>query len=399
MENTEQTIAQYCYYPTMNCSLDCGHCFIEKEIRDTKDQMTVEQFKLITDKYVEHYRRTGMSNVEITIMGGEPTLMPNGFYEEVIPHIRESFAKEGNSENVFITLMSNFMHMGKLKQIGHLFNFVNTSFEPQRFSEERKRIAWEENVVDWITKGNRTVLTFTTTNDVLERGTELFDYFYAQGVRHFQVVSAVPTGGYLKNRMSKDDYEEYLGDRIDTSTTFARYRKVLTLDDDRHHGFEAESEYFIKVAKWLLEKKKTDIKVRIDPIHSMLDNTIQGTEINELACGTGKGFSTRTDGLVVGCTAEMGNSNPVTFGNIFEQSMEEIENSDSRQQVLFANERINSICIKCEFNAQCKGGCHQRARLWDFKAGRECHGMKTFLTFMRDNQEEFTPLREYWYGA
>ncbi|AKO77789.1 hypothetical protein EN12_22055 [Vibrio cholerae] len=80
MMNTNQDIkiAQYYFYPTMNCSLSCDHCFIEEAMRHDKKRMSVEQFKIVVDKYAEHFVKSNIQNAEMTIMGGnQHWLMPN----------------------------------------------------------------------------------------------------------------------------------------------------------------------------------------------------------------------------------------------------------------------------------------------------------------------------------
>ncbi|AKO77788.1 hypothetical protein EN12_22050 [Vibrio cholerae] len=57
--------------------------------------------------------------------------------------------------------MTNFMHLSKLEKIADLFDFIATSYEPNRF-DERKFKVWEQNIKDWVARGKRVVLSFTT---------------------------------------------------------------------------------------------------------------------------------------------------------------------------------------------------------------------------------------------
>ncbi|MBE4779252.1 SPASM domain-containing protein [Vibrio parahaemolyticus] len=389
MMNTNQDIkiAQYYFYPTMNCSLSCDHCFIEEAMRHDKTRMSVEQFKIVVDKYAEHFVNSNIQNAEMTIMGGEPTLVDAEFYQEVIPYIRRKFDFEKTGKYAFITLMTNFMHLSKLEKIADLFDFIATSYEPNRF-DERKFKVWEQNIKDWVARGKRVVLSFTTTPDVMDKGVELFDYFYDIGVRNFQINNAVPGGSYLEHSMSKDDYAVYLSDKNAEHLKFSRKRKRYSISNNMHMGFQAESDYYVLITEWLLNKSKEDGGLRVDPIHGMIADLLHDQELGDIACGSGKGFSTRTDGLVTGCAAEIGNSTPLSFGNIFEDSIVDIENSPVRTQQLFANERLPKTCLACEFVDNCKGGCQQRSRLWDPKSGLECHGLKSFLSYIQSNNEK-----------
>lgn len=389
-------VAQYYFYPTMKCSLNCEHCFIEEDMRNDDTQMTVEQFKTVVDKFADHFARSNVQNAEMTVMGGEPSLLPAGYYEEVIPYIREKFQFEHMQKYSFITLMTNFMHVGKLKKIDHLFDFVATSFEPARFvNDERKKDMWLKNLSEWMTEGRRVVLSFTTTADVTRTGTQLFDYFYDLGVRNFQINNAAPGGALLEHSMSNAEYQEHLESKNNQQLEIARKRKVISLNNNIHVGFEAESEFYRQAAEWLLEKSKTDKKIRVDPIHAMIGNLMDDDELVDIACGAAKGFSVRTDGVTTGCASDIGSSNPLSLGNMFTDDIRDIENCEIRQENLSANDRIHKTCLRCEFVHNCKGGCHQRLRLWDPTSGKECHGLKTFLTYLRDNEETYKHLRDY----
>ncbi len=396
--NEEIKIAQYYFYPTMNCSLSCDHCFIEKEMRDDKRSMTVDEFKIVVDKYAEHFINSNIQNAEMTIMGGEPTLLDTEFYNEVVPYIREKFDNKVTGKHSFITLMTNFMHFSKLDKIADMFDFVATSYEPSRF-DERKFNVWKRNLTEWINDGRRVVLSFTTTPDVMDKGVELYDYFYDLGVRDFQINNAVPGGSYLEHSMSPEDYQTYLTDKNSEHLKFSRKRKRYSISTNMHTGFEAESAYYQLVTEWLLEKSLADKRLRVDPIHGMIADLFYDEELGDIACGSHKGFSVRTDGLVTGCAAEIGNSEPLSFGNMFTDSIEDISNSPIRAQQIFANERLPKVCLTCEFAKNCKGGCQQRSRLWDPKANVECHGLKTYLTYIKSNFESLKRIcdeREYF---
>lgn len=80
----------YHIYPTMKCNLSCQHCFLHQEVRDQKDRMTPEEFRSLVDNMANDFALDPSAEfAEVTIIGGEPTLMPPSFYTENIPYLRK----------------------------------------------------------------------------------------------------------------------------------------------------------------------------------------------------------------------------------------------------------------------------------------------------------------------
>ncbi len=163
--------------------------------------------------------------------------------------------------------------------------------------------------------------------------------------------------------------------------------------------FKDESEYYISVTEWLLNKRKEDESVIVDPIHAMIREIHDDVEITDLSCAMANGFSVRPDGVITGCASEIGGSNPHSFGNIYEQSMQEIMTSESRQKILGANDRLNKKCYVCRYINNCKGGCHQRARFWNANPNDDCHGLSIYLDYITNNLERLKPIMGNDYGS
>lgn len=179
----------------------------------------------------------------------------------------------------------------------------------------------------------------------------------------------------------------------------ARKRKLIQVlsDSDRSRSlfvpFDVESDYLILVANWLVDKLSEGNKVSVDPLLDYPLGIFTQSEIGDLACGAGKGFSVRSDGLTTGCAAEIGNINPLSFGNMLEEDIIEIENSLVRKNLLKAQSRVRRECMSCEFYKCCLGGCMLRSRAWDSSVDKDCHGNKKFLSYISDNKEKFLRIR------
>lgn len=394
INDTSHQIVQYYFYPTMECSLSCSHCFINEEIRKSKMAMTVEQFKRVVDQYAEHFHSSDMTNAEVTIMGGEPTLMKPEYYEEVLPYAREKFAAPG--KHVFITLMTNFLHLPSLEKTHHLYDFVSTSYEPNRFSEMNKKSkaaekydVWLHNLKTWIEADRIVTLSLTTTEDVTSMGTELLDHLYEIGVRYFQINRAYPEGEYMRSVLPPEQFDEHMETRKAERTKAARSRKVIQIHDSKElfTNFENETQYFIDATKWMVNKINNGEFVSVDPLGNYPQDILKGVEVEDQVCGAAKGYSVRGDGHVTGCASEIGNLDVQSWGNLWEQDLIEIHESKERAQFISAQKRISRRCMECEYYAQCKGGCMVRSRLWDDTKDGECHGNKGYMKWVHENIE------------
>lgn len=388
----QSSVGQYYLYPTMGCSLSCSHCFIDKDIRQSKMSMSIEDFKHVVDEYARHFTHSNANHAEITIMGGEPTTLKPEFFHSVIPYIRSKFSESG--KYYYITLMTNLLHSSCLNKIYEHFDFVATSYEPNRFvNYPNQRDTWFRNLTSLIESNRQVTLSFTTTKDVIEEGLSLYDYFYDLGVRYFQINKAFPEGELLRNHTDESSYQDYQQKRHAELMKAARSRKIITTFKDREDSlfvpFSIESDYLISVSEWMLSKLNAGQNVRVDPLLDYPLGIYSLSEIGDLACGAGKGFSVRPDGLTTGCAAEIGNIEPLSFGNILVDSIETIEKSEVRKNLLKAQFRIRRECMVCEFIKSCKGGCMLRSRSWDPESLDDCHGNKKFLEYVKNNKSRF----------
>ncbi|ENH6781966.1 radical SAM protein, partial [Vibrio parahaemolyticus] len=149
---------QYHIYPSMRCSLSCQHCFIDKSLINSKETMTEDQFKIVADKFSSHFKDSKAQFAEITIIGGEPTLIPSDFYHEVIPYLRQRFEETG--KGFMVSIVTNLLHLPNLERMRDLFDLVVTSYEPARFTSanmvasiDRKKETWEKNLNIYLESG------------------------------------------------------------------------------------------------------------------------------------------------------------------------------------------------------------------------------------------------------
>ncbi|MFS1429455.1 SPASM domain-containing protein [Vibrio splendidus] len=390
---------QYHIYPSMKCSLACRHCFIDKEVLKQKDTMTVEQFKTVADKYAEHFRKNDVDFGEITIIGGEPTLIPSAFYHEVIPYLRKSF--EDTGKPFMISIVTNMMHYKNLDKMSELFDLVVTSYEPARFTEEnmvsgieRKGETWHSNLDEYVKTERPVSVSFSTSGDVIEAGTELLDHFFDRGIRFLQINSIVPEGNILENEMGEDFYQEHLGKRTSEFAVPVKKRKRIALKAPSIiPDYELEADYFIKITEWMYDKIQQGHDVDVYPVKSFIHGVINDSEVDDISCCIDKGMNTRPDGKVTGCASEIGSKVMLSYGNIYEDKVDDIQGSDIKRMHLSMAQRLDKECMTCEFIQSCMGSCMLRSRFWD-KAGKvnSCHGLKPYMRYIKDNKERLKTL-------
>ncbi len=390
---------QYHIYPSMKCSLNCQHCFIDKDLLSSKDVMTVEQFKVIADKYASHFKDSRADYAEITIIGGEPTLIHSDFYIEVIPYLRERFKETG--KGFMVSIVTNLLHYKNLEKIKHLFDLVVTSYEPARFTSanhvasiDRKAITWENNLDKYLESGNAISISLATTQDVISAGTALLDEFLAKGVKFIQLNTIVPEGKIIENEFGNEFYENYVSGRKEELATPLRNRKKFSTENiSIIPDYKSESDYFIAVTEWLYDKRKSGVDVNVYPVDSFISGVVYNTEVDDISCCINKGMNVRPDGGVTGCASEIGSKQMLSYGNIFEDDVAAIANSPIKEMHLSMAGRLDKECRKCEFLKNCHGSCMLRARFWNGKEDKvNCHGLKPYMEYIRTHQDRLVEL-------
>lgn len=399
MEKMERTISsfQYHIYTTMYCSLACQHCFIDSDIRADPTHMSVEEFKRVVDIYAEHFEKSDADKAEVTIIGGEPTTVKASFYLEVMPYLKEKF--EATGKFFYSSIVTNFLHTKNLAKFDHMFDSIVTSYEPLRFTDYnaknnngKKGDIWLRNVQQWMADGKEVSVSLTTTKDVVEGGMELLDYLHEMGITNFQFNQSVPEGDFLKGLISDEDYAKHLKERKDELLEPVRNRKIFTIHEEKENSvfatFDEESDYMIEMTKWYIKKRQDGHNINVYPIESFVAGLADKVVIDDIACCVNKGLNTRVDGKTTGCASEIGSKEMLSYGNIYEEDLENIVNSDVRNSYVRATKRVKRECVRCEYFKNCSGACMLRAKLWDTSnPDAECHGLRRYLKFLEGNIE------------
>lgn len=360
--------------------------------------MTLAQFEIAARQLATHFARSNADMADLSIIGGEPTLLPASYYQKAIPMLRRAF--DGTGKKYQISIVTNLLHYKNLLPCLAQFDLVVTSYEPSRFSTENgkqgaqyKAPVWFDNLNRLITMGVDVGLSLATAKDVIEKGTPLLDQFVSVGVQFFQINLVVPDGKLLKNELGESFYTDYVSHRSDLSDLPRHQRPRLEIPHTIIPNFQHEAEYFIDVTEWLYTQRMKAANVDVYPIASYLRQTQLRTLSDDVACGVERGLNVRPDGIVSGCASEMGSWTPLSYGNIFLDDIQAIIDSPRQCQHQNLNNRAHRTCLVCPHYLYCQGGCALRSRLWDeHDTSSVCHGLSPFLDYLQQHADRLTPV-------
>lgn len=366
--------------------------------------MTVEQFRHTIDAMAENFRNDPVATMgDVTIIGGEPTTVPPAFYEEVIPYVREKFDSVCNgqsSKQYILSICTNFVNTKALKKYAKLFDMVSTSYEYDRFdaqlitSYSSKKSVWMRNLEDWIEEGLPLGISVSLTQETAKNIVACLDMLYDKGVRYFQFNYAHPDGEMVKGMTTDEEYQNYTQVRNSLITDLSVQYKVTPKDGQTvWSGYEVESKAMRDVVDWWMSKMregKNDIEIY--PISSHAYVLSGQGEDDGFMCPSSSAVCVRTDGEVTGCTLESGQKDMLSYGNIFEESLDDIMMSQERVNHLSSLNTPAMTCYSCEYFHMCKGNCKFRLNAWDESLETECQGLRGYLDYLKANLDDYFAL-------
>ena len=93
-----------------SCTLRCNHCYIEPHLLASKDKISINDYKLSFDKVDELYNfDQGLEEVEWEVMGGETTMMPFDFWQEMLPWSLDRIERFNKEHHLWINGHLNFL--------------------------------------------------------------------------------------------------------------------------------------------------------------------------------------------------------------------------------------------------------------------------------------------------
>ena len=354
---------------TRACNLRCTHCYISKEKKSNHQTITGEAFSYVLDKIGEFIlTETGatFSEIDLHVIGGEPTMLGEAFYEKNIRKLIEMSSRYGRKFN--ISIVSNLATKESLRSCMY-FDSIATSYEfDSRFVSTKGRPlihiqnTWLENINVLLRAGKTVNVTSAITKPATHHGAaKLLDYLYSIGFRGIHLGFFVLSGEGDLNK------------------------------DTMCPTFSETSDFLIDAYEWYKNKVEIDPLLYVNPVESIIKSISTHTPNFDISCPIISGsIDIDANGDIRTCTSAGGEEGTVSFGNVFKQRIEDIYNGR-----LFARERAlssmpNSKCYGCHYIDICRSGCKIMQKHWD--GVTECPGFRSFMKYVDDDYNEHSTL-------
>lgn len=315
---------------TRQCQLACSHCYIDQQIRDNDQAMSIDKMQEIADVI-------GDTHADVHIIGGEPTLVSVDTHKQYL----KVLSKLKNVKIMIVTALQN----SRAVKVAKLYKNIATSYDPNARTEINND-KWLERVNELRRNSNNVHVCVSLSKSVINYGIKrVLDELYEFGFRSVHLAAMVPTLGALKETPDP----------------------ALT------------SEVFIESGKWVQNKRKTSIK---DIFVSPFDGLLQGmSNYDGLRCPAAQEcVNIEPDGQIHACVAKGGEVNDIK--NNQNLSTKSQLNSDGYKLEVMQHNRPRLECLGCDFWETCRGGCRVLANTQIAKQSSECAGFSKFLNYM-----------------
>lgn len=208
------------------CNLHCTHCYIMPEAFKNKTKMSKDNFKIIF-KIIKDLKQidTNLEEIEWETLGGETTLMPYEFWEEMLPYalnqikeVNETLRVPGSMNFITNLIVKDERYFELFNKVGNDENFsIYTSWEPdtERFGKNDEKLPqYYENIKKIPNVENKT-LDVIFTKKIIELGPKyILDTFCPFGITDFsfKMISAFGSGKqfFIDNMVDFKSMSKYL---------------------------------------------------------------------------------------------------------------------------------------------------------------------------------------------
>lgn len=361
MNSIEQGYFVFTMMPSLRCSLNCPHCYLSLDQRRNSDIMTLEQFRVAATKVNDYFMAKRADQKKVIIFywyGGEPTEMGMPWFMGAFRIIDEIFTPERGYEirhdilTSLITVDQQWYDVFKTYGRGQF----QTSFDGlMRGKGYMKK--WDKRVREAVAEDLR-VSTISVVNHALFKdGPEaILDYLTELGI---QEASFLP---FMLNEQNEGDkYEKF-------APPMAEYSRFLIALNEH----------------WLLLKSKGLNPPMIGQTCFILsrqqlppDSNIAGQTLFLLPNGD----------FVLPDYKHGWLEFMQPFGNILNQTFEEVLNSPARRSYMRRQftRNMNDDCLSCDSKDFCI------MEFWkDNRPDDDCFGAKMFVDWVVKNKKRLS---------
>jgi uncharacterized protein len=313
-----------------DCNMSCVYCY-ERERNKKRLRMTLDNIEVIMQKLSDYYLKNNSSRINFVWHGGEPLLLGIDFFKQVILMQNRIFKNDlqwSNSLQTNLTLFDD----GALKFLKEYKNdfSVGVSFD---FSGKER-----------VTRNGKSVRNTVARN---------MNKLYANGLP--VSIVTVLTHANLKHL-------DEIYDFIKSNNVEVRFLWEINFPKGRANRKRTISpkEYLNALSKlierwWNNGDAQGVIVNAMDIVNKLLGNNSGSICKYSNNCQEGNLFI-MMDGAVLPCDHCF--TEEYSYGNIFEQPIEEILSSPVRQHCLARSLNIREkVCKNCDVLDYCVGGC------------------------------------------
>ncbi|RMG24708.1 MAG: radical SAM protein [Methanobacteriota archaeon] len=334
---------------TRDCNLRCDHCYIHSDVKASSKFMTREQFLDVASGIARLLEKNPSRKAEIHVVGGEPTMLGQAFYDDVMPEVHRMFDGLGRE----IILVSNLLRK-EARNIAVFFDRVSTSWEPDtRFPKPRLEEIWKANTKDIIADGHDVSCTISMTNTVVHTEPEkILDMLLDIGIRQAHFGFFIPEGDGLVNM------------------------------NNLFPEFEETSHFLIELTRvWKNTPRFHDMI--INPVASMISSLESSKISQDVVCPILTGsLDINWDGNCNSCLEAGGSLNPSYVGNVFRDGVEGVMSSRGFIKEVAWATRPKKPCVTCEYQNICRGACSVLFKHYRHGESTDCPGFKKWISWL-----------------
>ena len=217
----------------------------------SEKEFTESIFKMADYMDIDWNSARKYSRVEISVVGGEPSLMGVSFFENTMPAIKERLSLI--KQNVKFYIVSNLLQKRAIT-IAKMFDHITTSYEvDSRFTKQKQEDRWMSNCKELISEGHKLNVNTAMTKGILAKGAPAMLEFYQDlGFKHIHFGFFIPSGDGLINAV------------------------------DVFPPFEDTTKFLIEATEWYLKRRMIDVALYVNPIESMIDSIFRNQAIEDI---------------------------------------------------------------------------------------------------------------------
>lgn len=363
---------------TRRCNLRCEHCYISSEKKDVSPDWDADDMKHVVGGIRDHMLsdwngRRVYTQVEIHVIGGEPTELGEDYFITVLPIIKKILSDLPHK--VKLVLVTNLLTKQAL-EIAKMFDMVQTSYEiGTRLKKKRHMEMWLSNVQEmhkhFRENGDGALgITSAITKNIVEYGARNYiDLLISWGFKNVHLGFFIPSG----------DGE--------------------TFEEMCNPGHEDTSKFLIEAFDAYLELKSSIPDLYVNPCESWIRSIKENRSSDDILCPIISGsLDIDGDGETISCIEKGGVLGYKSNGNVLERikvislddevhhyqtNISDILQSPSYRREVAMASMLPKSCIGCEFSDLCRGNCSVLHSQWN--GDGECPGYKKFLTHVKSH--------------